>query len=99
MRIGQLQSLTQKELQFLLYVVNVADPLTSPKIQIGPKELLWFKHDLLILKLVQQESKLTPEGQIVFKGLMSKLNKTASQEAKEYEHSSKPEFTQPEFQF
>jgi hypothetical protein len=99
MRISQLQSLTQEELQLLLYVVNIVEPLTSPKIEIGPKELLWFKHDALLWKLAQQESKLTPEGQIIFQGLMSKLNKTASQEVKEHEHSSKPIFIQSEFQF
>jgi hypothetical protein len=99
MRISQLQSLTQEELQLLLYVVNIVEPLTSPKIEIGLKQLTWFKHDELIKKLTNQESKLTPEGQVVFKGLMTKLNKTATQETKEYEHTSKPIFTQSEFQF
>ena len=99
MRISQLQSLTQLELEVLLYVVNVLEPLTSPKIFIGPQELLWLKHDMLLRKLANQESKLTPEGQVIFKGLMDKLNKTAIQEAKEYEDTTKPIFTQPEFQF
>ena len=99
MRISQLQSLTQLELEVLLYVVNVLEPLTSPKIFIGPQELLWLKHDMLLRKLANQESKLTPEGQVIFKGLMDKLNKTATQEAKEYEHTTKSIFTQSEFQF
>ena len=99
MRISQLQSLTQEELELLLYVVNIIEPLTAPKIEIGPKQLLWFKHDMLLRKLANQESKLTPEGQVIFKGLMDKLNKTAIQEAKEYEDTTKPIFTQPEFQF
>ena len=99
MRISQLQSLTQEELQLLLYVVNIVEPLTSPKIEIGPKQLTWFKHDALVRKLTNHELKLTPEGQVIFKGLMAKLNKTATQEAKEYEHTSKPIFTQSEFQF
>ena len=91
MRISQLQSLTEEELQLLLYIVNVVEPLTIPKIEIGPKELLWFRHDALLWKLSQQESKLTPEGQTIFQGLMAKLNKKATQEAKEYyEHTSSP---------
>ena len=99
MRISQLQSLTQEELQLLLYVVNVMEPLINPKIDIGSKELLWFKHDVLLQKLSKHESKLTPEGQVIFKNLMTKLNKTATEEAKDYEHTSKPIFTQSEFQF
>lgn len=99
MRISQLQSLTQEELELLLYVVNIIEPLTAPKIEIGPKQLLWFKHDMLLRKLANQESKLTSEGQIIFKGLMTKLNKTAIQEAKDYEHTTKSVFTQSEFQF
>jgi hypothetical protein len=100
MRISQLQSLTQEELQLLFYIINVIEPLTSPKIEIGSKEILWFKHDTLVWKLSKQESKLTPEGKTIFQGLMTKLNKIATQEAKEYyECASNSTSTQPEFQF
>lgn len=99
MRIGQLQSLTQDELALLLYIVNVIDPISIPKMEFGPKELLWFKHDALLWKLAQQEPKLTPEGKEIFQGLMSKLNKTPQQEQEEYERASKPLFIQSDFQF
>ena len=58
MRISQLQSLTQEELQLLLYVVNIVEPLTSPKIEIGPKELLWFKHDAVALETCSTRIKI-----------------------------------------
>jgi hypothetical protein len=99
MRNGQLQSLTDDELSLLLYVVNVIDPLKAPKIEIGPKELLWFKHDALLGKLSQQETKLTPEGKVVYDGLMAKLKMTPQQEAENYASASKPMFEQSNFQF
>lgn len=99
MRIGQLKSLTEEELALLLYVLNVLDPISIPKIPFGPKEALWIKHDVLLWKLAQQESKLTPEGKTVFQNLMVKLNRNPYQEREEYERSTLPLFTQSEFQF
>lgn len=98
MRIGQLESLTQDELGLLLYVVNVLSP-TSPPMEISPKMLLFFKHDALLFKLAQQESKLTDDGKKVFHGLMAKLNQTWLQEVIDHENSIRPEFTQQELQF
>ena len=101
MRISQLQSLTQEELELLLFIVNDIETL-SPIIKmgrIGPKDLLWFKHDMLLQKVARQESKLNAEGKIIFQGLMAKLNKTTEQEIDEYASSSKSESTQSEFQF
>lgn len=98
MRIGQLESLTQNELGLLLYVVNVLDPL-NPPMEISPKMLLCFKHDALLFKLVQQESKLTDDGKKVFHNLMTKLNRTWLQEVIDHENSIRPEFTQQELQF
>ncbi len=98
MRIGQLESLTPDELGLLLYIVNVVSP-TSPKMEISPKFLLFYKHDLLTFKVAQQEPKLTEEGKKVFQGLMTKLNKTWLQEVIEHENSSRPEYTQSELSF
>ena len=58
MRISQLQSLTQEELQLLLYVVNMVEPLTFLKREIGPKQLLWFKHEMLVQKLTESRIKI-----------------------------------------
>ena len=98
MRIGQLNSLTELELALCLYVVNVLAP-TSPPMEISPKMLLFFKHDALLFKLAQQESKLTDDGKKVFHSLMTKLNRTWLQEVIDHENSIRPEFTQQELQF
>ncbi len=113
MRIGQLQSLTEYELSLLLYIVNKVDTISIPKIEIGPKELLWIKHDVLLWKLAKQESKLTPEGKFIFKGLMTKLNSPIPLEffdnnnnkeqqlelPLKYECTTNSVFIQPDFQF
>jgi hypothetical protein len=98
MRIGQLQSLTSKELEYLLYIVNVVEPL-QPPLEITPKFLLFFKHDKLVKKVADQEAKLTDDGKKIHQSLMTKLNKHWIQEVIDHENSTKPEFTQPEFSF
>jgi hypothetical protein len=96
MRIGQLQSLTENELALLLFIVNEVAP-TSPKMEITPNLLLFFKHDALLWTVAQQESKLTDEGKKIFHGLMTKLNRTWIQEVIDHENSSREELTQPDF--
>lgn len=80
MRTSQLKSLTDDELNLLLYVVNVSEPISSPPVEITPERLLWIKHDALLWKLSKQESKLTEDGKKVFSSLMVKLNVTSQQE-------------------
>jgi hypothetical protein len=99
MRIGQVENLIDAELSLLLYVVNVLFPLAVPKTEIGPKELLWYKHDAILVMLQKSESRLTPEGKIIFDGLMAKLKMTPRQEAENYASSSRPMFEQSNFQF
>ena len=99
MRISQLENLTQDELSLLLYVANVLFPLAAPKIEIGPKELLWYKHDAILVMLNNAQEKLTPEGKVVFDGLIAKLKMTPQQEAETYASASKPMFEQSNFQF
>jgi len=99
MRINQLGLLTEQELSLVLYVVNVLEPLQSPKIELGLKELPWLKHESLIWKLKQHQSKLTDEGKEIFNSLMTKLNKTPQQENEDYERATNTQLTQSEFQF
>jgi hypothetical protein len=90
MRISQLQSLNGLELALLIYIVNEVEPISSPRTVIMDKnELLWIRSDQLLLKLARQESKMTDEGKIIFKGLMEKLSKTPAQEIKEQEQLQK----------
>jgi hypothetical protein len=100
MRISQLESLTEYELNLLIHIVNVVEPIESPSFKITTaKDLLWIRHDQLMKKLDRQESKLTDVGKELFKSLVTKLNKTSEQERQDYERATKPELTQSEFQF
>jgi len=100
MRLSQLQLLDDSEISLLLYVVNVLDPIQSPKVDMeNPKNILWIRHDALLWKLSQHHSKLTESGKEVFKSLMTKLNKSPVQEHIDYEHSTNTTLTQSEFQF
>lgn len=100
MRISQLKSLSENELSLLVHVLNVLEPINSPRFEVKkPSDILFVKHDALLWKLAQQEKNLTDEGRPIFVSLMTKLNRTAEQETEFYEHSSKPEFTQSEFHF
>lgn len=100
MRIDQLNSLNESELSLLLYIVNVLEPIQSPKFQIDkPKQLLWVRHDALLWKLSKHESNLTDEGKSIFQSLMVKLNKTSQEEREDYERSTNTTLTQSEFQF
>ena len=98
MRIGLLKSLTMDELSLLTYIMNNIEPVSLPKREL-PHELLWYKHDYLLWKVSQSESKLTEEGKVVYNSLVKTLNKTWEEEIKEYENSSKPVYTQTVFSF
>ncbi len=89
MRIGQLQSFTNTELALMIYIVNEIEPIVSPKVIIGKKELLWIRNDDLLQKLVRQQEKLTDEGKIVINQILTKLKKTSKQEIEEEETRQK----------
>ena len=95
-----MESLDELELDLLLYIINVYEPIKSPDFEItNPNDLLWIHHNDLLMKLSRNESKLTDGGKEVFKSLMTKLNRTPEQEREDYENTTKPELTQSEFQF
>jgi len=73
MTLNQLQSLTEDELAIVLYVVNVIAPPESPKMEFQPQHLVWFRHDMLIKKLVDSFNRLKPEGHATYTSLMEKL--------------------------
>ena len=73
MTLNQLEDLTEDELALVLYVVNVIAPLEVPKMQFEPRQLTWFKHDMLIKKLLDSFNKLKPEGHATYTSLMQKL--------------------------
>lgn len=73
MTFNQLQSLTEDELAMVLVIVNVIDPLTIPQKEFTPQQLAWFRHDMLIEKLLNAFPRLKPEGFAIFTSLMEKL--------------------------
>jgi len=94
-----IKCLTEDELALLLYVVNVIDPMTIPKMEIGVKELPWLRQQLLVEKLLKQKDKLKPEGQEVLRSLVAKITKNPVDEAKEYADSLRNPPNQSVFQF
>lgn len=73
MTLNQLETLTEDELAIALYVVNVIAPPDVPKMTFEPRHLTWFKHDMLIKKLLDSFNKLKPEGHATYTSLMQKL--------------------------
>jgi hypothetical protein len=98
MRTWQLEMLTDDELALLVHIINVTDPIKSPKFEVTkPSHLLLIRHDALLWKCSQQEKNLSDEGKPVFTSLMMKLNMPFDKYI--YEYSKRAEPTQPEFQF
>jgi hypothetical protein len=73
MTLNQLNSLTDEELGMALVVVNHISPIESPKMTFEPRHLTWFKHDMLIKKLLDSFNRLKPEGHATYVSLMQKL--------------------------
>lgn len=74
MTFQQLHSLTEEELSICLYVVGVLDPVTFPPIEItDPKQLISFRNDVLIQKLMNAAPRLNEQGIPIFISLMAKL--------------------------
>jgi len=69
----QLDSLTEDELAVLFYVVNVVSPMTFPKMEFDMNSIKWFRHDMLIKKLLDSFNRLKPEGHATYTTLMEKL--------------------------
>lgn len=73
MTLNQLQSLDDTEVGVILHIVNVIDPMTFPKIEFTPAQLVWFRHDMLVNKLMNGASHLKGESAPIFISLMGKL--------------------------
>lgn len=76
MTLQQLNNLDELELQLILYVVNVVDPMTFPKIDFSPRNLTFFRHEFLVKKLVNAFPNVLPEGHVAYASLLSKLGYT-----------------------
>jgi len=73
MTINQLETLTEDEVGMMLHILNVIDPIQYPKFEFKPQNLLWFKHPMLIRKLLNAFPRVLPEGHATYQSLMNKL--------------------------
>lgn len=73
MTLNQLETLTEDEVSMALFIVNHVFPLESPKMELSPRHLTWFKHDALIKKLIAAFPRIKPEGHAIYVSLMAKL--------------------------
>jgi len=73
MTLSQLESLSDDELAMALYIVNVLKPVQPPIGEINPRGLTWFKHDLLVKKILDCFPLVKPEHHPIFVSLLDKL--------------------------
>lgn len=73
MTIEQLTSLTDDELAMCLFIVNVFDPVSFPKMEITRSHMLSYKHDMLVHTLIKAFPRIKPEAYPIFVSLMKKL--------------------------
>ena len=73
MTINQLHTLTEDELEMLLYVCNVINPLDVPEIQLTAIQLTWIKHTFLLKKITDSFPKIKNESHAIYKSLLEKL--------------------------
>ncbi len=73
MTLNQLQTLSEEEIAICLHVVNVIAPPAAPKMEFEPRHLTWFRHDMLVKKLLDVFPRLLPEGHSTYVSLMAKL--------------------------
>lgn len=73
MTLNQLESLTEDELAMCLYVVNVISPPDIPKVEFTARNLTWFRHDMLVQKLVDATPKVKEEAHDIYFSLLGKL--------------------------
>ena len=83
MTLNQLKELTEDEVATCLYIVNQISPLAVPKMEFEPRHLVWFRHDMLVKKLLDAFPNVKPEGHCVFSSLLKKLG---VQHEIKYEH-------------
>lgn len=73
MTLQQLNDLDEQELALLLIIVNHIDPPCLPKMEFEARHLTWFKHDMLVRKILGVFPKLNPDGHAIYSSLLAKL--------------------------
>lgn len=74
MTLTQFESLSFEELALASVIINeINPPELIEKIDFTPKQLLWFRHDLLIKRILEVFPRLKPEGHAIYSSLLTKL--------------------------
>jgi hypothetical protein len=76
MTLDQLNSLDENELAMALYIVNHISPPSALKVELTPRNLTWFKHHMLIQKIVDVFPQVLPESHGTFSSLLQKMGVT-----------------------
>jgi hypothetical protein len=72
----QLESLTEDERYLLFYIVNITSPTIAPKIQYDVQTIKWFRHDMLVKRLLDCFNRLTKESHPTYSSLLEKMGTT-----------------------
>lgn len=72
MTFSQISLLSEDELDMVLFVINVIDPIRPP-LEIQPYGLTWFKPGILEKKLTDAFPKVKPEFHSIYSSLLNKL--------------------------
>lgn len=74
MRLEQLYSLSEDEIDILWFCINVVNPRVLRKVELEPKDFVSIKHNMLIERLKKCRTFVKDEYLQVFDGLVEKLS-------------------------
>lgn len=73
MNIIQLESLSEDERDMMFYIVNRISPIDAPKMEFDMNSIKWFKHDMLIKKMLDSINSVNPEYHAIYVSLLEKM--------------------------
>lgn len=74
MRLEQLYSLSEDEIDILWFCVNIVNPRILKKVELEPRDFVSIKHNILLERLKKCRSFVKDEHLVVFDGLVEKLS-------------------------
>lgn len=74
MRLEQLYSLSEDEIDILWFCINVVNPKILRKVDLEPRDFVSIKHNALIERLKQCRQFVKEENLPIFDGLVEKIS-------------------------
>lgn len=74
MRLEQLYSLSEDEIDILWFCINVVNPRILKKVELQPRDFVSIKHTALLERLKQCRTFVKEENYPLFDGLVEKLS-------------------------